>query len=113
MSKIPILLIRGERREQAYLLSSERGNTEAVILGTAGRLGIEPRFTASKAAVLPLDDLPAVPTIRPNSYFITLLSGFVRKKLKDGELKGERGDGRVAGAGRGVEERFKGKVSEF
>ena len=24
----------------------------------AGRLGIEPRFTASKAAVLPLDDLP-------------------------------------------------------
>ena len=25
----------------------------------AGRLGIEPRFTASKAAVLPLDDLPA------------------------------------------------------
>lgn len=24
----------------------------------AGRLGIEPRLTASKAAVLPLDDLP-------------------------------------------------------
>src|SRR5690242_475167 len=29
-------------------------------LTSAGRLGIEPRFTASKAAVLPLDDLPAL-----------------------------------------------------
>ena len=27
-------------------------------MSIAGRLGIEPRFTASKAAVLPLDDLP-------------------------------------------------------
>lgn len=25
---------------------------------SAGRLGIEPKFTASKAVVLPLDDLP-------------------------------------------------------
>ena len=35
---------------------------DAFLLPTAGRLGIEPRFTASKAAVLPLDDLPAVGT---------------------------------------------------
>src|SRR3989344_7430884 len=34
----------------------------------AGRLGIEPRFTASKAAVLPLDDLPALHATIADSY---------------------------------------------
>ena len=33
-----------------------------VTYSLAGRLGIEPRFTASKAAVLPLDDLPLLLT---------------------------------------------------
>ena len=34
----------------------------------AGGLGVGPRFTASKAAVLPLDDLPAMFTNNTDSY---------------------------------------------
>ncbi|KKT81640.1 MAG: hypothetical protein UW78_C0006G0005 [Candidatus Azambacteria bacterium GW2011_GWA1_44_9] len=35
----------------------------------AGRLGIEPRFTASKAAVLPLDDLPIYSILHIHSHY--------------------------------------------
>ena len=39
----------------------------------AGRLGIEPRFTASKAAVLPLDDLP------PQSTNLRIQAAYVKR----------------------------------
>ncbi len=45
---------------------------------TAGRLGFEPRYTASEAVVLPLDDLPAVFT---NLKELLLHRASVKRKL--------------------------------
>ncbi len=40
-------------------------------MGMAGRLGFEPRYSPPKSDVLPLDDLPAMPTNRLKNIFIS------------------------------------------
>jgi hypothetical protein len=46
-------------------------NKETIIELTAG-LGIEPRFTASKAAVLPLDDPARIRGVYPRSLYANI-----------------------------------------
>ena len=50
-----------------------RNSSARTYLKLAGRLRIELRFTASKAAVLPLDDLPNIYSTQhcPTSLFFT------------------------------------------